>query len=90
MGGMGSMGGKVDEYSAESGLSVAFAVLWFAACPVPRPFQSNRQVRYGKIIPRYLSAATSFAPRPKRNESSIRPRLSWCGPVEIEYLKLTN
>ena len=31
MGGTIGMEGKVDEYSAESGLNVAFSVLWFAA-----------------------------------------------------------
>lgn len=87
---MEGMGGKVDEYSAESRSSVGFSVPVVAACPVPRPFQGNHQVRYGKIILQYLSRATSCAPRPKRNESGTRPRLNWCGPVEIEYLKLTN
>ena len=61
----------VDEYSAESRLSVGFSVLWLLQLVRCRDrskvhsCSSNSQVRYGKIILHYLSPAASFAPRRK-------------------------
>ena len=75
-GGKGGKGGMVDEYSAESRLSVGFSVLWLLQLVRCRDrskvhsCSSNSQVRYGKIILHYLSPAASFAPRRKRTNQA--------------------